>query len=90
MLHSCDGQAPAARRPYAERRALRPRRGCAATPGADCELEHARSWTALQYQRLSVVLHIAAATEIINELGYGDGEAAAGRRAYIRQLGRRR
>ena len=41
-----------------------------------------RSWTALQCQRLSVVLHIAAATEIINELGYGDGEAAAGRRAY--------
>ena len=41
-----------------------------------------RTWTALQCQRLSVVLHIAAATEIINELGYGDGEAAAGRRAY--------
>ena len=49
-----------------------------------------RTWTALQCQRLSVVLHIAAATEIINELGYGDGEAAAGRRAYGNSDGRRR
>ena len=39
VLRSYDGLAHPTRRPYAERRALRPRRGCAATPGADCELE---------------------------------------------------
>ena len=36
-----------------------------------------RTWTALQSQRLSVVLHTAAATEIVNELGFG-GRGAAG------------
>ena len=43
-----------------------------------------RTWTALQSERLSVVLHTAAATEIVNELGFGDGGEVRRHTAYGR------
>ena len=43
-----------------------------------------RTWTALQSQRLSVVLHTAAAMEIVNELGFGGGGGTRCHTAYGR------